>query len=214
MVPTGLVPTLLDSQNPNRFKLIPTGLELTPQGREKLTYLISCALNEGIELYTEVEGKVYTFLGSMGLAPRWLEQALTPSEERWVSACMLARTNFWGARVIISMRAFPSPTVTLTPTLEEARDFTLYEGDFYGNIFQPFPVAYTCSGQRTFQENHDPILNLRICTRTTGIRHPSGYEVTPCGFLLTGQCQPSSHTIQGQTYTEAISIYLNPISKK
>ena len=208
-----MVTTLLVSQNPNRFKLIPTGLELTPQGREKLSYLISCALNEGIELYTEVDGEVYTFLGSMGLAPRWLDESLTPSEERWVSACMLARTNFWGITVIISMRAFPPPTMTLTSTIEEVRNFTLYEGDFYGNIFQPFPVAYTCVGQRTYKENQDPILNLRICTRSTGIQHPSGYELTPCGFLLTGQCQQSSHTVQGQTYNEVISIYLNPALK-
>jgi hypothetical protein len=213
LVSTNLVPTLLVSQNPNRFKLTPTGLELTSQGREKLTYLISCALNEDIELYTEVDGKVYTFLGSMGLAPRWLEKPLTPSEERWVSACMLARTNFWGVKVIISMRASPPPTMTLTPTVEETRNFSLYEGDFYGNIFQPFPVAYTCVGQRTCKEDQDPILNLRICTRSLGIRHPSGYEVTPCGFLLTGQCQQSSHTVQGQTYNEVISIYLKPVSK-
>ena len=212
MVPTRLVSTLLALQNSNRFQLAPTGLELTPQGREKLTYLISCAFNEGIELYTEVDGQVYTFLGSMGLAPGWLNQPLTPTEERWVSACMLARTNFWGVKVIISMRTFPPPTVTLTSTAEEARNFNLYEGDFYGNIFQPFPVAYTCIGQRTYQENQDPILNLRICTRSTGIRHPSGYEITPCGFLLTGQCQQSNHTVQGQTYTEAISVYLHPLN--
>lgn len=208
-----MVPTLLVSQNPKRFKLIPTGLELTSQGREKLTYLISCALNEGIELYTEVDGKIYTFLGSMGLAPRWLEEALTPSEESWVSACMLARTNFWGMKIIISMRASPPPTMSLRPMIEEARDFTLYEGDFYGNIFQTSPVAYTCTGQRTCKENQDPILNLRICTRPLGIRHFSGYELTPCGFLLTGQCQKSSYTVQGQTYNEVISIYLHPALK-
>ena len=185
---------------------------MTPPGRQKLSYLISCALNEGIELYTEVEGRIYSFPGSVGLAPRWLEDPLTPSEERWVSACMLARINFWGIKVFLSMRASPPPIPNLEPTTEEKRDFTLYEGDFYGNIFQPFPIAYTCLGQRTFQESQDPILNLRVCTRSLGIQHPSGYELTPCGFLLTGQCgKESNYTVYDQTYTEVISIYLKPI---
>ena len=83
---------------------VPSNLADTPTKREQLKYLVGCALAEETEAYTTVDGEEYIFEGDMGLAPQWIDKGLTPEEERWVSACMLAKTNFFGKHVRISMR--------------------------------------------------------------------------------------------------------------
>ena len=62
----------------------------TVEGREVLSYIISCALPAGQSI--TLDG-TYKFDGSLGLAPAWATRAPTRSERRWVSACVLARTN-------------------------------------------------------------------------------------------------------------------------
>src|SRR5206468_2931601 len=69
-------------------------LASTAAKRHQLTYLVRCALPADIELYAQHGTERFTFPGSMGLAPRWLYEAMTPSEERWVSACLLALVNY------------------------------------------------------------------------------------------------------------------------
>ena len=94
---------------------LPTGLKQraladptlasTPAKRKQLTYLVRCALPADVAVYADVDGERFTFSGSIGLAPRWLTEAMTPSEERWVSACLLAHVNYFGKQVRISIRA-------------------------------------------------------------------------------------------------------------
>ena len=80
-------------------------LASTADKRKQLTYLVRCALPADVALYADIEGERFTFPGSIGLAPRWLTEAMTPSEERWVSACLLAHVNYFGKHVRISIRA-------------------------------------------------------------------------------------------------------------
>jgi hypothetical protein len=78
--------------------------------------------------------------------------------QRWVSACLLARTNAYGVHVQISMR--PPPVASAPPGHErqfqeihdllapapgsvEADTFTFREGAYYGNIFATAPVDPT-----------------------------------------------------------------------
>ncbi|GAB61509.1 MAG: hypothetical protein DWB56_04695 [Candidatus Jettenia sp.] len=188
------------------------------EGRELLKYLVECALPGGIELYGKTDGVEYTFEGVMGLAPDWEDEGLTPEQERWVSACMLARTNYFGKHVEISMRSpLKDAPVSLrtTPEQEEERVFSLYEGDFFGNIFLEPPVAGVCKGERTPEQELDSILDDRVCTELdTG----TTFEDPPrtfCGFILTGDCNgKNAHVINGQVYREVISVYLKPIGKK
>jgi hypothetical protein len=63
--------------------------------------------------------------------------------QRWVSACVLARTNAYGVHVQISMRA-PSDAPqavkdALAVSTTERSTFTLREGAYYGNIFATTP---------------------------------------------------------------------------
>src|SRR5262245_9546197 len=125
--------------------LLWSGQETAAQ-REQLKYLARCALPADITLYADQEGTRFTFPGGLGLAPRWVDEAMTPSEERWGSACLLAHVNYFGKHVLVSMRATPPPVPALAVAADEQQTFTLFEGGFFGNLFTPEPVAYACQG--------------------------------------------------------------------
>jgi hypothetical protein len=186
-------------------------LASTAVKRHHLTYLVRCALPAEVTLYTDQGTERFTFQGSMGLAPRWLEAALTPREERWVSACLLAHVNYFGKHVLVSMRATPPPVPALESSDAEQQTFTIFEGGFFGNLFLPEPVAYTCRGARPPAHARDPILQDRVCTQETGATTAQGRPVTVCQFLVTGRCEdPASVTVDGTSYAEVIFTYLPP----
>ncbi|HEX7699163.1 MAG TPA: hypothetical protein VF403_00490, partial [Kofleriaceae bacterium] len=64
--------------------------------------------------------------------------------QRWVSACLLARTNAYGAHVNISMRAPDDAPQAVKDALAvspaEAAVYNLREGAYYGNVFATTPV--------------------------------------------------------------------------
>jgi hypothetical protein len=196
---------------PRHVALADPTLAATPEQRQQLMYLVRCALPEEVVLYADIGAERFTFPGWMGLAPGWLTAAMTPREERWVSACILAHVNYFGAHVRVSMRATPPPSQAFTADAAEQQTYTLFEGGFFGNLFTATPVAYVCRGDRTPDEETDPILQQRICTQATAATTAAGLPLTPCRFLLTGRCaDASSFTVAGQTYTEVIWTYLRP----
>ena len=116
-----------------------------------------------------------------------------------------------GKHVEVSLRAEPPPVPFFQPSDEEKRQFTLFEGGFFGNLFRPHPVAYVCQGTRTPGDDQDPVLSDRVCTRPTGEKTPDGKSVTPCRFILTGPCaDAASFTVEGDHYNEVIFVYLKP----
>jgi hypothetical protein len=125
----------------------------TPEQRHLLKYLVSCSLPRGVEAYVDDDGERHTFPGSLGLAPAWAERGLTETEQRWVSACILARTNAFGKSVRISMRAAEPAPPSLQASETERAAFNLFEGAFFGNIFAEKPVGYVCRGARAGQES-------------------------------------------------------------
>jgi hypothetical protein len=186
-------------------------LASTADKRKQLTYLVRCALPADVALYADIEGERFTFPGSIGLAPRWLTEAMTPSEERWVSACLLAHVNYFGKHVRISIRATGVSVPDLVASADEQQTYTIFEGGFFGNLFAPMPVAYTCQGTRTSAQASDPILQDRVCTQETGETTAEGTPVTVCRFLLTGHCEdPRSLTADGLYYPEVVFVYLKP----
>lgn len=195
-----------------RRVLTDTPFLTSDEGRELLKYLIECALPEHVTLVAQVETKEVLFSGGMGLAPSWLDRTPTERESRWVSACILARTNYFRKKVRISMQSHTSGAPEfLKPTPTEALA-TLYEGDFFGNLFATRPVAYTCLGRRSTLEAQNDILKARICTEVDPSRAGGPYPMTWCGFYLTGACDsPQAHTAEGVSYDEVISIYLKPL---
>jgi hypothetical protein len=196
---------------PTEVELADPTLAATPEKRQQLHYLVSCALPKDIVLYTHQGTSRFTFPGQIGLAPGWLRQPLTLAEERWVSACLLALTNYFGKHVEVSLHAEPAPVSLLQLSADDQQHFPLFEGGFFGNLFRPNPVAYVCQGTRTPTEDQAPVLQDRVCTWPTGAHTPDGKPVTPCQFILTGPCSdPASFTVDGDHYAEVIFVRLKP----
>src|SRR5262245_40223696 len=66
----------------------------TADGREVLSYIVSCALPAGMSLVaTASDGTVYEFPGEIGLARSWLHHPLSEIGKGWISACLFARVN-------------------------------------------------------------------------------------------------------------------------
>jgi hypothetical protein len=190
-------------------ELADPSMAATPEKRHQLQYLVTCALPQHIVLYTQHGAERFTFPGQMGLAPGWLTRPMTLQEERWVSACMLALVNYFGKHIDVSLRAEPPPVPFLQPSEEEKQRFPLFEGGFFGNLFGPQPVAYVCQGIRTPADDQEPVLQDRVCTRTTEEKTSDGEPLTRCQFILTGPCADSmSFTAGGQHYQEVIFVYL------
>jgi HYR domain len=81
----------------------------------------------------------------------WESGQCDESCQRWVSACLLARTNAYGTKVAISLRApavvppgrkaqFDIIQANLATTADELAEFQLREGAYYGNLFATTPV--------------------------------------------------------------------------
>ena len=196
---------------PRQIELADPSLAATAAKRKQLTYLVRCAMPADVELYTQQGSERFTFPGSIGLAPHWLTQAMTPSEQRWVSACLLAHVNFFGKHVRISTRATDPPVPELESSSDERKTYTIAEGGFFGNLFLPQPVAYTCLGTRMPAQAADPILQDRVCTQATGETTADHKPITRCRFVVTGRCEETnSFTVDGISYSEVIFTYLRP----
>ena len=76
-----------------RLELARPELVAGAEQRQWLSYLAGCALPDDVEIVADVQGETHAFVGGLGLAPGWLERGLNPVEQRWVSACILARIN-------------------------------------------------------------------------------------------------------------------------
>lgn len=167
----------------NRYKITANELIATAEGREVLSYVVACAIPEEITLVATHAGVEYEFSGEIGLAPRWLRHSLRQSDQRWVSACLLARVNRFGISVPISIRG---PHEALTVTEAEAEDFSREEGAFYGNVFSPLDeplVWHSCRGRDEAASESGP-LDLRDCAE----RDPANPSKSLCGFEFAGDC--------------------------
>ncbi len=165
----------------SRFSLGDRDLIETDDGREVLSYIVSCAMPEGITLAgTDSQGNQYEFVGQLGLAPEWLERPLNQAEKGWVSACLFARVNAYGVSVQISLRG-PSSALTVAP--DEQASWTLQEGAFYGNYFTApdQPINWNaCRGKDAEQaQPHE-----RACAQPD----PQNPGKTLCGFNFAGDC--------------------------
>lgn len=177
------------------------------QGSELMRYLVSCALPAGVVVRHPQPraGQPATFHGRMGLAPGWMSGALTPREQRLLTACLLARSNALGVPVQISMR---SPRADAEPALrasdEERRSHGRLEGAFFGNLFGPVPRAYVCTGGAAPDRARWLQTHARLCTLPGA--QPG---LTRCGFVDTGACAPPAYRQDGVEHAgERIEVWL------
>ncbi len=179
----------------------------TADGRAVLSYIVGCALSSSQSVTaTDSNGNSYTFTGAIGLAPAWATRAPTVSERRWVSACVLARTNLYGKQVFISLRH--DSNLALVSTAAERAQYTNAEGAFYGDLFASPQTYYACSNRSWTPYAPD---SLRMCALS------SNGTTTDCGFMYAGACNkkctdttaPFGSCLGGTTrYAEVITIFL------
>jgi len=193
------------------LELADPSLAATEVKRQQLKYLINCALPDSMVLYSLQGRERITFPGRLGLAPEWMKHPLTLPQERWISACMLALTNYFGKHVEVSLQANSKLVPSLEQTEDETRIFSIFEGGFFGNLFSANPVAYVCAGTRTKIEAQNQVFHNRICAMATGDSTVDGKPLTACQFILTGSCSdPTSFIVNGETYQEVIFVFLKP----
>ncbi|MBS1118166.1 MAG: Alpha-tubulin suppressor and related protein-like protein [Deltaproteobacteria bacterium] len=139
--------------------------------KQVLRYLVECALPGGRSItYNDELERVVTLAGGLGLAPEWETGAPTAAGQRYVSACLAARTNAAGQTVRLSLRA---PAMAVASDTERA-SYTWNEGAFWGDLFSDTPSIKTCVGQGNGVAG-------RLCT----------VDGT-CGFTSVGQCSKTT----------------------
>jgi hypothetical protein len=101
-----------------------------------------------------------TYFGNLGLEPSWVDGPLSDSARRWWVGCLGAHINAFGVPVSISARG-PHPALTLTA--QEADDYTIREGAFWGTYdqnAQPAVHIYSCFDPANSAASY---LRNRIC---------------------------------------------------
>jgi len=189
----------------NGKNLVATSLLNTDGGRSILGYIIRCALDDNT---TVKSAGGATFGGDIGLASAWTSRALTTSEQRWMTACLLDHLNGLGQNVSIALVG-NNPALIADPG-EDAQGYTISEMTAFGNLFLGSPKAYICA---------DLGINLACggAASTHTLKRICGLSPT-CGATHLGLCalacshdaagNPTCTVPLGPTYAEAISTRL------
>jgi hypothetical protein len=186
--------------------------------RSLLSYTVGCAL-DGTEAFAfswvDAGGVTHdeSYQGALGLAPGWAAGPLDPTGQTWVSACLIARVNYFGVAVHLSARG---QNAALAASPEEIAAYPHEEGAFWGDVFGATPVAYACDDVA----NDD---NSRAHDRVCAAGHvDSQGNVEGCGIIeRVGSCDdvcagltgsngayhPSCSSPSGLT-TEVVTVFL------
>jgi hypothetical protein len=185
--------------------LVATPLLDTPAGRSVLSYALRCALGGGTTVQSAPGA---TFTGDLALAPAWTARALTTSEQRWVTACLLDHLNGLGSHVSIMLQG-NHPALIVDPN-DDPASYSIDEMTGFGNMFLSTPKAYVCV---------DPSLDLSCGANTSlsVLQRICGSSPT-CGATNLGLCtlvcskdaagNPTCAAPLGATYPESISTKL------
>ncbi len=180
--------------------------------RMLVKYLVSCALDGSQSFsftWNDSSPHQETYWGSLGLARAWETRGLTEDEQAWVSACIAARTNYYGVTVVVSLRG---PSARLMADTTEKGAFPEAEGAFWGNIFDASPWIKACSVGANVGHSRS---KMRDCAAG----HVNGASVSSCGMIaLTGECSALCAAAADSTdgflscegVTQVISTYLEP----
>lgn len=142
-----------------------------PVSRELLSFIVSCALPEEDSIEVKVDGVSYSFDGDLGLAPEWGKKRGSCDEncQEWVSACLLARVNYRGEHVMISLRG---KNPALSSTKWERARYDNPEATYFGNVFHKPQSLFAClaPGKRSIP---------RVC----------GPSLENCPIDVVGECE-------------------------
>lgn len=141
-----------------------------PAARTLLKYVAGCALPAGEGFTVAVGDDEFSFPGELGLAASWGEEGGACDEacRSWVSGCVLARVNYLGHRVSISVRG---DREELRADKGERAAYPRREATYYGNIFAPQRRYHACLPP-------EPSSLVRSC----------GPSLETCAIQVAGSC--------------------------
>jgi hypothetical protein len=118
-------------------------LWVDPAARLLLGYVVGCALPAGAHLDIALGGETYAYDGQLGLAPAWGQPGgrCDATCQGWVSACVLARVNYLGQTVPLSVRG---GLAQLASSAAERQQYPDREATYYGNVFVSPQVRHAC----------------------------------------------------------------------
>jgi hypothetical protein len=191
--PNALNPNALNPNALNPNSLSPAALasildpgEAGELSRQLLSYVVGCAFARGQSFsFTWYDSSntphPETFTGLLGLASGWATGAVGKASQRWVTACLASRVNWYGTPVMLSSRgAHPS---LRTQSSCERSAYPSEEGAFYGNLFQDSPAIYACYNEANAAHSRS---RLRDCA--AGHIDESG-QIEDCGPVqILGSC--------------------------
>lgn len=176
----------------------PTGVNL----RRLLQYIVGCALpgDEHFDFdWRDVGDGIHheKLRGDVGLAPNWKNVAMNVGEQEWVSACLAARSNWYGEQVRISMRG---SLENFAVNDGEYSNYVHREGAFWGNLFAPVPFLNAC-----FDSNN--VLYARSKHRECATGHFESGAVYECGMIsIGGTCQQACSSVDADGYYSNCSV--------
>jgi hypothetical protein len=186
--PNALSPSALSTTKMSASSLA-TFKDPGPSGdlsRQLLRYLVSCAFDRTQSLsftWTDASGLPHpeVYWGLLALAPGWATGPLDGDGQRWVSACIASRTNWYGTSVNISARS-SHPALKLADSNEKL-SFPFEEGAFWGNLFAPTPWLKACHYGPNISHSRK---GLRDCAAGHQGADGNGQE---CGMIdIVGSC--------------------------
>jgi hypothetical protein len=202
--PNGLAPKALSPKalDPKALSAIQDSGTIGALSRMLLKYVVGCALTSSQSFdfsWTDGKGVVHdeTYEGLVGIAPGWATGPLDLNRQQMVSACLAARTNYYGVHVIISMRSPHDPLRTAAGS-PELSTYHEIEGGFWGNLFAPEPYLRACYTE-------SDVANSRSWQRDCAVGHLNADGTTsPCGMIqIVGPCESSCKPLTtGQYYPE------------
>lgn len=142
----------------------------SPGATPNETVIVPAAeVKDGQDTY---RGAPRVYRGRHGLAPAWETRALTGNEQEFVSACIMARTNYYGADVAILMQG--SDPVAYDEELRQV--YTYAESTVWGNVFAQPRSLHIC---------HNPANGFCL---DAGFRVCDEASANSCGFENHGNC--------------------------
>lgn len=172
---------------PKRYAANPESTQefmATDEGRNVLSFIVSCALPEGATLVAATpDGDTFEFFGELNLASEWLTHPLKKAGRGWISACLFARVNESNVPLPVSLRG---QNQELAASPEEKAGWTLEEGAFYGDFFVApgEPAQWVACRGRDQAAGETGGLTERDCAEPD----PDNPGKTKCGFIYAGDC--------------------------
>jgi len=144
---------------------------------ELIPYLVHCALPPWKSWIGTLNGEETEIWGVLGLAADLNDLPMLPTQQLLVSACLLSSVNYFGEHIEISTRNYPSAGATN----DEMKDFGMFEGAFFGDVFAADGdhKKFACQGTPTSVAlDHSEDREWRRCT-------DPGYD---CMIEVVGEC--------------------------